>query len=137
MACAVAIKLVKCYRLIAFVLPAFSIGCGSGFVHDERITGPYRLIAVDVREDMAVCYDLGGNAVGRIEPTVISVGWNDRYIVAKQRPPANPHTTNYFVLDMTRDSKYADPLESVTGPLSESEFTIKAKELQLPEFRKP
>jgi hypothetical protein len=35
---------------------------------------------------------------------------------------------------MKRDSMYADPTGSVTGPLSEADFQRKAQELQLPSF---
>ena len=48
------------------------LGClsfsGCDFVHDEHITGPYRLIAVDVDSQMSISYGLeSGDAIGRIE----------------------------------------------------------------------
>jgi len=113
------------------------IFCGCGFVHDERLTGDYRLIAVDTLEQMSVSLGLpGGNAIGRIEETVFAVGWSDRYIVAKQHPANNRSVTSFFILDMSRDSTYADPSESVTGILSEAEFNNLKAELKLPDFRR-
>jgi hypothetical protein len=110
---------------------------GCGFVHNEKITGPYRLIAVDVSSQMSICYELGGgDAIGRINETVFAYGQNERYIVAKQHPNGNIGITNYFYLDMTKDNKYADPSESVSGPLTEKEFDKVAKELNLPDFNR-
>ncbi len=108
---------------------------GCGFVHDEHITGPYRLIAVDVDNQMSISYDLGdGSAVGRINETVFAFGFDERFIVAKQNPNGDRSVTNFFYLDMTKDSKYADPTDSVTGPLTEKEFESEAKLLNLPKF---
>lgn len=108
---------------------------GCGFVHDEHITGPYRLIAVDVDSQMSISYDLGdGSAVGRINETVFAFGFDERFIVAKQHPNGDRSVTNFFYLDMTKDSKYAEPTDSVTGPLTEKEFESEATRLNLPKF---
>ena len=110
---------------------------GCGFVHDERLTGDYRLIAIDVLEQMSVSRSLpGGDTIGRIDETVFAVGWNDRYVVAKQYPANNRSVTNYYYLDMSRDNAYADPSQSVTGPLTEAEFKRHQAELTLPDFRR-
>ncbi len=109
-------------------------GCSCD-VHDERLIGPYRLSAIDVHEQMSIYYDLGdGSSIGRISETVFAVGWNEKYIVAKQHPNNDRRVTNYYYLEIARDSKYADPSASVTGPLSESEFKAKQVELGLPSF---
>lgn len=108
---------------------------GCGFVHDEHITGPYRLIAVDVDDQMSISYDLGdGSAVGRIDETVFAFGFDDRFIVAKQHLNGDRSVTNFFYLDMTKDSKYAEPKDSVTGPLTEKQFESEAARLNLPKF---
>jgi hypothetical protein len=108
--------------------------CGCGFVHDEQLTGPYRLIALDTLDQMDVSYSLpGGGAVGRIPETVFSVGWNNRYIVAEQHPKNNRSITHFYYLDISRDSANADPSVSDTGPLTSAEFTRKRIELGLPE----
>ena len=123
-------------KVLALLLPVIALlFCGCGYAHDEKLTGPYRLIAVDVDEQMDVSYSLPkGSAIGRIPETVFSVGWNDRYIVAKQHPKNNRSITNYYYLDMSRDSAYADPSASVTGPLVESDFLPRRAELGLPDF---
>ena len=108
---------------------------GCGFVHDEHITGPYRLIAVDVDDQMSISYDLeDGSAAGRIDETVFAFGFDGRFIVAKQHPNGDRSVTNFFYLDMTKDSKYAKPSDSVTGPLTERQFESEAERLNLPKF---
>ena len=104
-------------------------------MHDEHITGPYRLIAVDIDEQMDVSYDLGnGSTVGRIGETVFAYGFDQRYIVAKQHPSNDRRITNYFYLEMAKDSEYADPPASVTGPLSLQDFESASQQLNLPKF---
>jgi hypothetical protein len=122
---------------IAVLSLVSAILSGCGFAHDERLTGDYRLIAVDSVEEMSVCRRLpDGNAIGRIGETVFAVGWNDQYIVAKQHPAKNRNVTNYYFLDISRDSTYADPSQSVTGPLTEAVFNQRKAELKLPDFRR-
>ena len=102
---------------------------------NEKLTGRYRLSATDIDIQMHVSYELeSGDTIGRIPETVFSVGWNDRYIVAKQHPKNDRTVTNYFYLEMARDNKYADPSASVTGPLSADEFEKKKTKLGLPPF---
>ena len=86
---------------------------------------------------MSVYYGLkDSGGVGRIDQTVFSVGWNDRYIVAKQHPNNNRGVTNFFYLDMIKDGPLVDPPVCVVGPLSEAEFTREQAELGLPPFRR-
>ena len=61
--------------------------------------------------------------------------WDEYYIVAKQHPANNRAITNYFILDIPRDSKYADPAVSLIGPLSATEFEEKRVLLGLPAFK--
>ena len=108
---------------------------GCGFVHDEHIIGSYRLIAVDTGSQSSISYDLGnGSSVGRINKTVFAYGFDQRYIVAKQHPDGRKSITNYFYLNMKKDSKYAEPSASVTGPLTQKEFEAQALKLKLPKF---
>jgi hypothetical protein len=122
------------YRLALLSALVLS-GCGFGFSHDEQIVGPYQLIAVDVPEQIEVAYSLGKDAVGRIPETVFAVGWNDRYIVAKQHPHNDRAITNFYILDMSRDSATDDPT-AVTGPLNEADFARERSELGLPAFKR-
>jgi hypothetical protein len=117
--------------LAATVLLVYG-GCGS---RQEHLVGPYSLSAIDVPEQMSIYYELGdGSGIGRIDATVFSVGWSGQYIVAKQHPANNRSITNFFYLDISKDSKYAEPSNSVVGPLTEAEFARKKRELALPDF---
>jgi hypothetical protein len=119
----------------AVLLLAGILLSGCGFVHDEKIIGPYRLAAVDVDQQMSVCYELAsGGCIGRIDETVFAVGADARYIVAQQHPSNDRTVTNYFILVIASDSELADPSKSVIGPLSEAAFRAKAQSLRLPAF---
>jgi hypothetical protein len=121
------------WRFIVTVGAMTMSGCG--FVHDEKIIGPYRLVAVDIDEQMSVCYELGsGGCINRIDETVFAVGADARFIVAKQHPAGDRTITNYFILVIGHDSELADPKKSVVGPLSESAFLEKSRLLHLPAF---
>ena len=74
---------------------------------------------------------------GKLDQMVVGgqpIGWNDRFIVAKQHPSDNKSVINYFILDMVRDSQFSDPEVSVAGPLSVTEFKEKTLLLGLPAF---
>ncbi len=110
-------------------------GCGMGSLHDEKLVGPYHLAAMNSLEDMQVCYVLSnGDTVGRIDGTVYAVGWSDRFIVAKQHPNGNRSIIRFYILDISRDSTYANPGASVTGPFTEAEFRSMQATFGLPEF---
>ncbi len=106
-----------------------------GSMHDEKLVGPYHLAAMNSLEDMQVCYALSnGDTVGRIDGTVYAVGWNSRFIVAKQHPHNNRSITRFYILDISRDSTYANPGSSVSGPFTEAEFQSMQSMLGLPTF---
>lgn len=124
-------------QIVLFITVVFLITqmASCGFVSDEKLIGPYCLVAVDLDQQMSICYQIDkGDCVGRIPETIFALGWDEHYIVAKQHPAKKPPITNYFVIDISRDSKYADPAVSVIGPLSASEFEEKRVLLGLPAF---
>jgi len=112
-------------------------GCG---LFDSGVVwrgGPYILGWIDLPDEVTLSYDLGkGASVGRIEARVFAVGWDGRYLVAKQHPSGDRTITNFFIIDSKEDGTYASPKKVVIGPLSEAEFEKKAAELSLPEFSK-
>lgn len=97
--------------------------------------GPYALQWIDISENVTLVRMLDGTgSIGRIEATVFAVGWDGRYLVAKQHPGGNKAITNYFIIDSRLDSNMADPDKAVTGPLSQGEFRKRAEQLKLPGF---
>ncbi len=95
------------------------------------------LLWIDDPKAVTLSCDLGnGGSIPRVNEQVFSVGYDGRYVVAKQHPNQDKKITNYFIIDAQRDSKMADNKDVVTGPLNEREFQEKVKELNLPAFTK-
>jgi hypothetical protein len=127
--------------LLKLSMAAVSVACllsGCGFFHDERLVGPYRLLAVDNSEEMAICEGASSGGCGWVvPPTVFAVGWNTSFIIAKQHPlkprasKSDKSTTTFWII------RVAD--RTVIGPLSEPEFELTRIRLGVPielEFRK-
>lgn len=109
--------------------------CGFGFVHDERLDGPYRLVAVDLTSQMGIYFDLrDGDAIGRISETVFAVGWNDSYLVAARHPHNDKSKVEYFYLIRALDGPYVDPSVTVRGPFTLQDFEQERQRLGLPSF---
>lgn len=90
---------------------------------EEHLDGHYYLFATDVAEDMALYYRTGQEGgVRRIPPTVHAVGWDERHIIAQRHPENDRSVTEYYILDRTKDSAFADPEDSVVGPLTAEQF---------------
>jgi hypothetical protein len=99
--------------------------------------GPYALLWLDTSEDISICRDLGdGKWSERIDSTVFAVGWDGRYLVAKQHPDNDRNKTNYFIIDSKADAPNAATERVVTGPLTALEFGRKSVEMKLPGFTK-
>ncbi len=112
-------------------------GCVSSTPASFGAAGPYILSWIDLPDEVTLSYDLGkGASVGRIEARVFAVGWDGRYLVAKQHPAGDRKITNFYIIDAQKDGPYVDEKKVVIGPLSEAEFKKKAVELSLPEFSK-
>jgi hypothetical protein len=81
-------KKVRMFFFLLFLLSILSACLGGlGFVFKEHLFGNYYLIAPDVIEQCALCYheetdrDSYGDVIGE---TVFAVGYNDKYLIAKQ-----------------------------------------------------
>ncbi|WP_143133520.1 hypothetical protein [Pseudoduganella namucuonensis] len=127
----------KIFRYALFTIVTFVAGC---YLIDSGIEwkgGPYQLGWID--DPKAVTLSFAGDSehlLERIDSVVFAVGWNGRYLIAKQHPGGNREITNYFVIDSANDYAAADPAQVVTGPLNEGEFQKMSSELGLPKFSK-
>jgi hypothetical protein len=130
------VKLIVRFAVLAACLALLS-GCG---LFDSKVMwrgGPYILLWIDTLDNSQLNYDLGeGTSIGRIDKTVYAVGWNGRYLVAKQHPSGDKATTNFYIIDSLTDSRMAEPTTVVIGPLTQEQFQAKTMELQLPGFSK-
>jgi hypothetical protein len=116
-----------------------------GFVQNEAIDGPYRLVAVDTDKDMTLCRSVGtgGTCVGDglPEPTVFQAGANGNYIVFARHPwksgrqPDRSVTEFYYISRKPNEWDVAVRV-SVSGPFTEAEYREEKRRLQLPEFSK-
>jgi hypothetical protein len=116
---------------------------GCGFVRDEVLDGPYRLVAVDISEDMALRRSIGtrGDCVGDglPGPTVFQAGSNSQYVVLARHPrrgeeaPDRSVSEFYYIVRQANEWDVRMPV-SVSGPFNEFEYLQEKRRLQLPEF---
>lgn len=127
----------KLHRAALFGVSLLLAGCGffdSGVIWRA---GPYVLGWIDLPEEVTLSYDRGNGAlVPRIDAQVFAVGWDGRYLVAKQQPGGNREITCFFIIEVGKDGPEAELKSVVSGPLSEVEFGRKSVELGLPPFSK-
>ena len=109
---------------------------GCGFVHDETIVGPYRLVAIDVEEEMDVCYSIKDGCIGRIPATVFATGFNHEYIVAARHPNRDRSKVEYFYLIRSLDGELVDPSLTVKGPFDAAGYQAEQIKLGLPAISK-
>ncbi len=120
-------------KLVCFVMIFLLAGC-HGFIIHKRVAGSYHLIATDVEEDMALCYDDGGSGYSIIiSQTVFAVGCNDNYIIVKQHPSEsvlniNREDTDYYIVPIYPHDKYNIKKE-IFGPFTLNQFEQKKKDL--------
>jgi hypothetical protein len=125
----------RCFIILA--MAGILSSCGLFDSGIEWRGGPYALLWIDTSENVSICRELADdNWIGRVDSTVFAVGWDGRYLVAKQHPDGDRSKTNYFIVDSRNDTPYVDPTKVVTGPLTALEFQRKTIEMKLPKFSK-
>jgi hypothetical protein len=106
-----------------------------GYVRDEHIDGPYRLVAIDSFDETDVCYELPHDAcIGRVPPTVYAVGFDTKFLVIARHPSGEQSTSEYYYLIRALDGPLIDPSVSVRGPYDAATFRVESKRLGLPGF---
>ena len=126
---------------LACVLLAACPG-GWGFVHDEPLAGPYRLVAVDSRDQMIVCLSLeGGSCAGDGLPdqTVFAAGADERFIVIARHPTGpfdvrQPGIVEYYFWKRDPDEAQSGFRPDVRGPYDADAFEQEKARLMLPAF---
>jgi hypothetical protein len=119
--------------------------CDNGFVRDELLDGPYRLVAVDAPEDMMLCRSIGakGDCVGDRLPgaTIFQAGWNSEYVVVARHPRRRPEAADrsiseFYYIERQPNERDALSHVPVLGPFNEPEYQQEKRRLRLPEFSK-
>lgn len=124
----------RCLLLITICL--FLHSCFGDEFESKKILGNYYLTTTDgFQNNIYIDFKLEtGNFVGVVSSCVFSVGYNQKYIIAKQHPfsyPANVDSslTNYYILPV--HNKTLKPDSGVLGPLTLEEFQFKRRELRI------
>ena len=115
-----------------------------GPVYDKELVGPYHLNAIDVDDDMAICWSTpSGDCVGDglPGPTVFAAGYDDKYVVAAVHPrnfpdPSDRAVTRYYYVIRSPDENRTLPYAGIKGPFDEATFNAKKARLHLPQFSK-
>lgn len=107
-------------------------GCG-GLAIKKNIVENYYLIASDDPARTFLSYHEYSDGTfyrGIIDATVFAVGFNDKYIIAKQHS-ANDTATNFYILPIKKAMDW-ETKSGLIGPLSSQEFNQKKTELNIP-----
>lgn len=124
-------------RIVAVLMLLCALGVSGCFFDaiSRDVVYPYRLLAVDDPEYLAVMRDPNHDGgVLRIAPTVVEVGWDDRYLVAARRPGEPGSDLLYYYIDMAKDDGGGPSDDFIFGPFTEQEFAVLKTEMNLPEF---
>ncbi len=104
--------------------------CGAP-VRNEKLEAGYRLMAIDEPSMLMICkLDKGGGCLESVPATIRAVGMDSRYIVAEQHAMDAPRT-NYYFIDLNVPNS---EINGVTGPLTQTQFEAKSRELDLPKL---
>lgn len=94
----------------------------------------YYVSWIDIGENRSVYYRLeNGSGIGRIDPTILAVGSNEFFLVAKR---FNGLNVGYYYIEKSKDGPYRNPSEVTKGPFTEKEFAALREEFELPLFEK-
>lgn len=109
------------------------IGCGVDILGNspEMIIKDYDVGYVDDRLLRTIRYQ----NVQQFPPCVFEVGWNENFIIAKQRQPKSSEAINYYIIDIEKNENVPgkiDQKKGVIGPFTEVEFERKKDELNIP-----
>ena len=125
---------------LVVILSVFS-NCIFDTVIKKKIIDDYYLHAIDIPETCTVYYNpKEGYSYTITKPTVFATGYNDQYIIAKQHPlierrhdSIDKSITNYYILPRKEITNWRAYQGLIIGPLTESEFKEKKKELGIPD----
>lgn len=127
----------KIFFNITILLILIFTNC-TGLAIKIEIIPNYYLIALDSKEDTSLSYQDQNNDSNYgtlIDATVISVGFNDKFMIIKQKPQqicwgGNIDTISYYILPIKKGMDWKNKNE-LLGPFSFSQFQQKKKELKI------
>jgi len=123
--------MIKSYLILCFAI--LVAACDSGVKWRDD---PYEVSWIDISSNRTLDYSLGnGTSIGRVQASVISVGSNKKYVVAKRQVP-NTETVQYYYIDRNKDYKYLNFDQITQGPFTKEAFISLKESLGLPDFTK-
>lgn len=85
--------------------------CGQPAVN-KHLTDKIYLTAPDLAEQLSVSYHFSNSSyLNLVDETVIAVGYNDQFVIVKQRP-SNKDTVFYYIIDIKEIKKERDKFVS-------------------------
>jgi len=122
------------FHMLILLLGSIILTSCIGNVYEKELTAGYELSANDDISGMSIYANDGQYQVGVVNATVFSVGFDQNFIIAKQHPfknnSINKSVTNYYIVPV-KDKINTSPDENKIGPLTQEEFFIKRKELEV------
>lgn len=123
-----------------FILLVFALtSCWQYDSDSKKLPGNYNICWVDNMRWQTIMYNSNGHGGGsyEVDPYIFSVGYNDKFIIAKQHPLCKDYldsncfpdqnVINYFIINVIDREKF--------GPFSENEFQQKKKELNIEDIK--
>ena len=105
--------------IFLFFFLVFLNSCSS-FSYEKKITGKYFLIGVDAQDYLNISRKLSnGDYIGRVPANVLEYKIIDSFIVAKSEEKG---AFRYYIVNMQKDSDYAQESDFLIGPLNYKEF---------------
>lgn len=127
-------------RNLIFVLFSCLYFWSCGFARNEKISGKYHIISIDVDDMPCLAYEVDGNYISIVSPKIIAYSKVGRYILLKQKPYKAKFAsdTNYYIVPILKGNLAVFPEDSVIGPLKKHEFDSLISKMPLGkwEFRK-
>jgi hypothetical protein len=128
----------KFARIAPLGLLALTTGCS--YPRDDRVVGPYRLVAPDMRSHTVLCFTPEGDDDGVCVldglpgPVAFAAGGDGKYVVLARHPDGRKAVTEYYYVIRTPDERRGLRKENIVGPLDKAAFDRDSARLRLPAF---
>jgi len=97
--------------------------------------GEYEVYYIDGHINLGIKIDDSGSYHGRVDHKIVTVGANNKYVVAKQLEPGGT-APSYFYIVRENDNMYLNSDEITQGPFTEVRFNELSQKLGFPSFSK-
>jgi len=102
----------------------------SFFDRSSEIVGDYTFGYIDSRCEMTIFY----GPIWQMDGQIYAIGWDEDFIIAKRNPDCNKSITDYFIIDIAKNSVGSeDSFLGVFGPFTENEFILKREYFGVPQ----